>query len=155
MKSTRKEAIQTTENLTETDVQSIIDQITRIFGILHTDKVIPTDTIVKLCNSRLRVRPTKVETSQKIQPQLRTQMNGTLAQKIIGILMEPDHLEINIVNTNQDVFNQLYSLCYSGYIKNTKPINISEFLKKLKAIKLKKNTAEVIQQVRQETPQYG
>ena len=82
-------------------------------------------------------------------------MNGTLAQKIIGILMEPDHLEINIVNTNQDVFNQLYSLCYSGYIKNTKPINISEFLKKLKAIKLKKNTAEVIQQVRQETPQYG
>ena len=41
MKSTRKEAIQTTENLTETDVQSIIDQITRIFGILHTDKVIP------------------------------------------------------------------------------------------------------------------
>ena len=107
----------TIEHVTEKNVQDIIDQIIRIFGILHPEKNVPTDSITKVCNSRLRMRPTGVETSQEIQPQLRKQMNGTLVQKIIGILMEPDHLDISIVNTDQDVFNQLYSLCYSGYIK--------------------------------------
>ena len=155
MKSARKEAIQTTENLTEKDVQDIIDQITRIFGILHPDKVIPTEAIAKICNSRLRDRPTGAEKLQKIQPQLRKQINGTLVQKIIGILMEPEHLDISITRTDQDIFNQLYSLCYSGYIKNTKPIDIAEFIKKLEDIKPKEGCSTVIQQVRRETAQYG
>ena len=75
---------------------------------------------------------------------------------LVGIIEQLIDLGQSYISTNyldNPILSDLYNLIDIYDVEES--INLNEFLKKLKTIKHKKNTTKAIQQVRQETAQYG
>ena len=118
----------------------IIFELTRIFETMHDGKPTPNESIIDQCKSILKTESEKI--------------THRTANRLVDILVNPNILEIPITYTNQEIYNKLLNLI-EKYPKTQKEVSVKFFINQLKRIKLKKETLKAIQQVRQETAQYG